>query len=307
MKALSSLLAGLLVMACLTPLTLTAQPQRGQRPGPNPEVRAYLEQEVLPVMKAQREALDTYLSPADQAEVATLRTELKALRQTMRSQREAFRGGQEKGSRPDLTPEQRSQMRDLRDQHLALQDRAEDLAFAYEEEIRTLLDAIKPQAETWREDLDELTGSDRPARPAGAPAGRPPRGSHPGMAHPGMGHPGRMSELGPLRFLNPVGFLLWDPSAPMPVPPLLDERDNLSVTPNPTSNAVTVDFDVAASGPVHIRVLSPSGEVVRDLDAGERAPGRHSQALQLGDLLPGVYVIQVLTTQGAQSQKVKVE
>lgn len=298
MKALSSYLAGLLVMACLIPLSLIAQPQRGQRQGPHPEMRAYLEQEVLPVMTPQRQKLDGYLSPADQVELNQLRTDLRTLRENRPA-----RGRQGGKGRTAMTPEQRDEMRAHRDQRLALHDRAEDLADRYATQIAALLDEIAPQAETWRTDIEALRATHRPERPQGPAAyeDRPYRRGH-GQKGPRQGQ----HRAGPLKFLTPSGFLLWDPANPLPGAGAQDAT-RLSLTPNPAQDAVTVAFTLKTEGPVHLYLVDARGERVRDFDAGRLAAGSHQQRLSLSGLQPGVYVVQLLTPEGTESRKVKVE
>ncbi|RMG74422.1 MAG: T9SS C-terminal target domain-containing protein, partial [Bacteroidetes bacterium] len=77
--------------------------------------------------------------------------------------------------------------------------------------------------------------------------------------------------------------------------------------PNPATDQVDVRYTLESDGPAHLRILSPGGEVIRDLNAGTKSAGDHQVTLDISDLKPGVYIVQLMGTFGTQSQKIRVE
>ncbi|MBC8083967.1 MAG: hypothetical protein H7Z21_12210, partial [Hymenobacter sp.] len=79
---LTKTLALLLVLLATTLATRAGLNRGGRRGADHParrEIKAYVEQNVLPVLRQQRQQLEPQLAPTDQAQLVTYRTELKAL------------------------------------------------------------------------------------------------------------------------------------------------------------------------------------------------------------------------------------
>ncbi|GAB4430012.1 MAG: hypothetical protein OHK0039_48690 [Bacteroidia bacterium] len=270
---------------------LYAQPARSD--DARAQARAYVQEEVLPVVQAQRARLDAHLSADEQTQLADIRSELKALRDN-RPDRGTFGPGH------PPTEAQRAAFRSQRDQHIALMDQVEDLATAHAGEIQTLLDELQPQAEAWRAHLASL-------RPAGAPADSL-RGRHEGRPDPGMGamhhgghhrgghHPGGAH----MRFLSPQGFLLLDPAAGGDM--------GLQLAPNPARTTQQVRFDLPQAGKVSLRILDTNGQVVKTLFTDSyREAGTHTATVATADLRPGIYFYQIDGPTGTQTTKLIVE
>ena len=64
----------------------------------------------------------------------------------------------------------------------------------------------------------------------------------------------------------------------------------LAPSPNPARGAVTLRYEVPASGEVTLVVYDALGREVAVAASGEHAPGRYTAGLTLGPLAPGVYV-----------------
>lgn len=151
-------LISVLVLILLTATASLAQPGHGRRAKLSPEDRsalraditAYLEANVLPVIAPAREQFDAQLSAEEQQTLAETRVALQA----MRAQR-----GPKHGERPS---------REARDAHqeamAALLDPVHDMAAVHAVALRTLFKDLRPQAETWREDLHQIMARYRPER-----------------------------------------------------------------------------------------------------------------------------------------------
>ncbi|UOQ74631.1 hypothetical protein [Hymenobacter cellulosilyticus] len=80
MKATLLNFLSLLLLVLLTGATAQAQGSRPDKPG-RQEIQAYYQANVLPVVRQQRQKLETQLAADDKAQLATYRKELHDLRQ----------------------------------------------------------------------------------------------------------------------------------------------------------------------------------------------------------------------------------
>jgi hypothetical protein len=293
--------------------TATAQPQgMHARPGHNPEARealkSYVQQNVLPVVSEQRDKLDANLSRQEQKELDEIRTDLKALRKEQMAHRKAMREQFGEGERPDETT--REAMREkhyaAQKEHRLLMTRAWAIADAHESEIKQLLEELKPQAETWREEMKEVMAPYRPEMPEGK-GERAGKGRRGGPGHPGMRGQGP-SGTGPggpgmHMMQSPVRFLLFDGELPMEEEGLRRVR----VFPNPASQSNQIDFSLEKAGNVQITILDKNGGLVKTVLRDQLEAGSHSQTIDLSDLEPGLYFFKVKTPEGTISRKVIVE
>ncbi len=317
-KQTFSLIAFLLITA----LGVWAQPpigrglHRGPR-GPVPEeVKAYLQEQVLPVVEAQRAKLDIELSDQELAEVEDIRLGLQALKEEREALRESFkalRESHEGEGRPDIPDELRETMKELGKSHRKLMTRAWAIVDANEAEVEALLEELEPQAEQWREDIHALVkankpegertgrgrnrgeiGERRPQRP-----GRGGRGTFGGQRGPGMGGPGGLMG----KWHHPVAFLLFDAS-------LMEaemEGTGFNVFPNPSSSQSTLEYSIEQSGEVKIDLLDKNGNTLRRLLSTPKEAGSYSLSVDLTDLGPGVYFYQIQTKSGVKTQKILVD
>jgi hypothetical protein len=69
----------------------------------------------------------------------------------------------------------------------------------------------------------------------------------------------------------------------------LPPADSLAVAPNPAGNTARAFYRLAAPAAVRLRLASLSGNLVRDIELGQQAPGSHEAKLDLANLAPGIY------------------
>ena len=81
----------------------------------------------------------------------------------------------------------------------------------------------------------------------------------------------------------------------------------LALFPNPVSNVVNVDFDLAASTDVRIDVLDMTGRVVMSQSIGARTAGDHRVQLNVGSLSTGNYFLNLYTDERAPASKLMVK
>lgn len=283
-----------------------AQADRQSKHAHHQEIRSYIETQVLPVINPQRDKLDAILSPADRQEVSSIQTELQAMRQN----RPKGQRHHKKGEAPSA--EQREAFRDMMKSRRLLMTRAWAVADKYETEIEQLLEEIEPNAAIWKEELGKIKETYRTAleekdgdRPVEHRKGkRDHSGEHGPRGHRGPHH-GRGGMMGMIH--SPVRFLLWDTSA-SPFEGIQQEEFNLfSVFPNPSTGQASISYEIRTAGKVQIQVLDPQGNLVKSIVHQDKAAGQYTEQLQVQELKKGVYIIQIQSEDGVQTQKLVVE
>lgn len=87
-------------------------------------------------------------------------------------------------------------------------------------------------------------------------------------------------------------------------PAPLPTRSSLAQNyPNPFNPATEIAFDVAAGGPVSLRVYDLLGREVAVLVNGERAPGRYRERFDGSGLASGVYVYRLQTAGAVETRR----
>lgn len=274
------------------------------------EINSFIETEVLPVVGAERQALDQQLSAEDQAEIQQIRTELSALKSERMQRHKGMRPprGEE---RPELSEEERAEMRATKKAHRLLMTRAWSIADAYEAEIEGHLESLRPQAEAWKTQLKDLHQAHRPedAQPKRDRSERAE--GHPRRGHRHEGAGGRVGR-GPQRMFqplhSPVAFLLFDPEAPLPEFPQEETASKiLQAFPNPASASTTLRYELPEASLIKIEILDPQGNVLKSNPPVKQAAGVQNTTLSLEGLQPGVYLIRLMSKEGAQTEKIVVE
>jgi len=275
--------------------------RRAERAQLREALQEYHQENILPVLKQQREKLEAQISQEDKALIDELRAEQSAMREKM----QAAKGDPEK-------------MRALRDEMKAHREEMEQmrgLVEKYEADIERLFTGIIDQRQQWREDLRQIHEQYRPERGErarrhrmeGPPPQRQGREGKPGMRrgmHRGMG-PGAGA-------MAPIGkgmFLLLDPDATDPLPfrggQLMPQIDT-EIFPNPARQANTVNYQLETAGEVRIELRDNEGRLVKVLLDEYRAAGEHNLEVDLSGLAAGVYYYTISSPDGQVTKKVVV-
>ncbi len=244
--------------------------------GPHRKMREYIREQVWPVVKSQRQKLESQLAPADKQRLAEIRTELKALRTALKEKRKDLLAGK-KGK--DLSPEQRIE---LRNQMLAaarhsgiekLMLEASGIAARYYDAIQSLLIEMEADRMRWSRDIQALLPENH-------------------------AHKSQMKGLG--RMFSAVGFLLIDPQAELP--DFKPTRES-SVFPNPVSGQFSITFSVEEAGEVTIEIFDARGNSVRKIVQATSA-GEHTLEIPAQDLAPGVYIVKITNGQSVETHRI---
>ena len=290
MKA--TLLSALLVSGLL----LSATPASFAQTAPNSkmadarpahrEARAYVQQNVLPALRTQRQQLEGQLTSADRAQLAIYRTQLHEVRKKGHSLRQSMRPAAgtaaTPGARPALTEAQQQQVQQLRSENKGIMTNVQALAQKYTTDINRLTQALKPQQEKWATDLRAIGSKGQPET----------------AARSGRGH----RRGGPLsHLLRPTAFLLLDPNAPAPAAKV---RVESQVYPNPASATTQLAYEVTKPGAVTVELLDSRGNTLRTVaQDGKQDKGPHTLAVEVADLPAGTYFFKITTRTGAETRR----
>ncbi|MBD2721908.1 T9SS type A sorting domain-containing protein [Hymenobacter armeniacus] len=288
MKRNSLAVLGLSLFVTLaTGLTALAQPQH--RPGGGPgraEVQAYMAANVQPVLRQQRQQLESQLAAEDRAQLATYRTQLRALQAQGQALRQSLHpAGTAPGQRPEPTDAQRQQLhqlhRDMRDIML----KVSEMAQKYDAALTKLAAEMQPQREKWNTDIHAIVLKNA----------TPEQQAH--MARfEWRGHGGQP------RFFRAAKFLLMDANAPAAAAePTLGAT---SFYPNPAAATTQMEYEMKKTGPVSVDLLDATGTKLRPLFTESQAEkGAHAQQLDLHDLPAGTYFYKITTKSGSETKR----
>ena len=277
----------LLLLLAATVAGLARRSPREPRPARR-EIRAYFAANVLPVLRQQRQKLEFQLAAPDRAQLATYRTQLRALKTQGRALRQAVAPtvGSTPGTRPVLTEAQREQAHQLRFQARGILLNVAQMAQKYDLAISQLAQEVQPLKEKWATDIKAIAAKNAtPVQQAKLAAGR------------------RHGSGQLRRFFKPVMFLLLDPNATANAP---GKRGigSTSLYPNPAAATTQLEYEVKKAGPVSVDLLDRDGNKLRTLlPETQQEQGSQRQQLDLSDLPAGTYFYKITTKSGAQTKR----
>ena len=76
---------------------------------------------------------------------------------------------------------------------------------------------------------------------------------------------------------------------------------NLNIFPNPTSNNLTVSFDLDESSQTNLQVINTLGQIVSSSDFGQLSIGKQNLEVKIEDLTSGVYFIRISLEKGEET------
>jgi hypothetical protein len=310
------------------------------------EIRRYVSENVLPLIKEQRNKLDQYLTSDEKAQIQEFRNRLKELR----DERNTFR--KERGTDPlsELTPELREEIMERRKEHRKVHReimfKTYEIVNKHENEIEELLQPIEENIPDWMEDIREIRaetiGQDNTGYERGPKRGQRFRGNGNAGESGGQGYgrgagygrgPGGMGEsggfmgpgamaggrymggpggIGGRRFigfnfpLHPEAFVLFDPEL---VDELFDHEFSVlpTISPNPTNGMVRINLELNESEQVSINLFDRQGTKIRNLLDKTLAEGEHELIFDISDLSQGLYFYHIDLENKVQKGRILVE
>jgi gas vesicle protein len=276
------------IVAMVFSLAMLAQPREGKQPNrhADPEMKTYVAENILPMIKAQRQQFDEKLTDEEKSELDRLRAEILEIRKERREKRQtAGNLGQR------MNAGQKQEMRRLRDQIEEKIEKVEVIAEKHENELIPVLADL-------RNEIRQKMESQCPRQPGCDPQRKMERrnkGNNPETGRRGFGmreHDGFHFE----RILTPVGFLLFDhernPSDMEAMNPD-GELMRLNLFPNPASGSVQVSALLDKPAELKILLVNSDGNVIRELKEQVETSGVYTTEITLDNLNDGFYFIKV--------------
>lgn len=232
--------------------------------GLHDEMKAYAQENIEPVLRPKRAELESVIADEDKAKIAEMRGKMKEKHERHRE----AKGGEgcekacenRKGSEGNNTGHHRRGHGEHHGEMKALVEK-------YDAEMTKLLADLDDEKEKWHADMKAIAakhlGEDVQKR-----------------------HGGRMHHRGPM---SKVHFLLMDPNATSETPAM----DEPTIYPNPAETANNIELDVTKTGNVRIDVLDKDGNFIRTAENKSYEKGKHTIAVNIDDLEPGIYIFQI--------------
>lgn len=87
---------------------------------------------------------------------------------------------------------------------------------------------------------------------------------------------------------------------------LAAEALQLAISPNPATNIAQLGFELPQASAVQLRVFDLQGRLLQQHDAGYLTPGQQLLEVPVGNLLAGIYLVQLQTELGSATLKLQV-
>lgn len=269
------------------------------------ELKAYIDQNVMPVLREQRNKLESKITLQDRQKLEELRKQLAVLQAQRHESRKDFRkeqkGATEKG---EMTEEQRNKMKELRTQMKTIMQSSKEIAKSYSTDIEQLLTPMQSQKEQWKQDIKAICDKYIVNSPDSTRKhGENGRGKH--------GKHGKFRMMAKQHFkeMKPAMFLLIQPSENQIVATesVKESDENTKVYPNPSSNQTTIDFKVKEAGNVNIVLLDTQGNVIKNIMNEHKEKGKYSALIDLSGLREGTYFYKIATPTKTETNRIVVK
>ncbi len=255
-------------------------------------VMAYAKENIFPLVHSQRQKLEPSLSQTDKNTIDELRGVFKESKEEIHSiKKECKENGTPRAECKELIEPLIEAMHDNKEQ-------VRDLADKYSESIEALLEPIKAQAPSWKEDIKELViakvGEDK--------------------AEKVLHHLARRAHF--MHHLHPGKFLMLDPDKEWE-----DHKEEwgdkeewegkkewgkerqLNVYPNPSTKQNTLKYEVLEDGKVVIELYNQQGRLVQTVVNAYKTAGEHSIDVDLSGLQKDMYFYKIIDASGESTQR----
>lgn len=257
------------------------------------EIKSYREENVIPVLQAQRAKLESKISAEDKALISELRA--KHAQRPKRLENPSIEEQKAAKAQFEANKEERQ----------AHKEQIKALLKTYETDIDALYAEIEPQIEEWKSEMKEIAAENRPAD---AKKRQHKKDLAEGKKQGKGGQKARMGERGEKRdpgLISKAAFLLLDPNAPATSTPTMQQAvTEIKVFPNPTFNQNTLSYTVKEAGHLRIELHNESGRLMEVLFEGNKDAGEYQLDVDMSKLRNGVYYYTVMDQKGKQSHKV---
>ena len=273
------------------------------------ELKAYIDQNVMPALREQRNKLESKITLQDRQKLEELRKQLAVLQAQRHDFRKDFRkeqkGATEKG---EMTEEQRNKIKEVRDkikiQMKTIMQSSKEIAKNYSTDIEQLLTPMQSQKEQWKQDMKAICDKYTVNNPDSTH-------KHGGNARGKHGKHGKFRMMAKQHFkeMKPAMFLLIQPSENQVIATeaVKESDENTKIYPNPSSNQTTSDFKVKEAGNVNIVLLDAQGNVIKNIMNEHKEKGKYSALIDLSGLREGTYFYKIATPTKTETNRVVVK
>ncbi|MEL6922482.1 MAG: hypothetical protein AAFO94_00425, partial [Bacteroidota bacterium] len=235
------------------------------------ELETYRDENIAPVMSAQRAKLEPKIDNTDKTTIASLRQEMKAFKNEHKAKRKAHREG--------ATPADRERMRAAKKtMHEAMQDKKaaiKALVEKYDADLTALLAEIKPQQQQWKADMKAIRDKYVPAELRKKHDGEEESpGRHP--KHRGKHRKGKKGNGGHKAGAMKAKFLLMESTGNTDA-----TREalisNVQVFPSPAVDNNTLSYELKTAGRIRVDLVDQQGNVVQTVVDAFREAGTYTE------------------------------
>jgi hypothetical protein len=269
------------------------------------ELKAYIDQNVMPVLREQRNKLESKITLQDRQKLEELRKQLAVLQAQRHDFRKDFhkeqKGATEKG---EMTEEQRNKIKEVRTQMKTIMQSSKEIAKSYSTDIEQLLTPMQSQKEQWKQDMKAICDK----YTANSPDSTHKHGGN-GRGKHGKFGKFRMMAKQHFKEMKPAMFLLIQPSGNevIATEAVKESDENTKIYPNPSSNQTTIDFKVKEAGNVNIVLLDAQGNVIKNIMNEHKEKGKHSALIDLSGLREGTYFYKIATPTKTETNRIVVK
>ena len=246
------------------------------------EIGFYKEQNIEPVMKAQRAKLEAELSAEDKASIAELRTAFQAQKEKMKALK------QQEGERKMKKEAFMELKKGMKTQH----EQLKALTEKYDQEISDLFAEIEEDAQKWKEDIHAIAKKYRNDVKEKEREGERVRGRKGEPKHGRRGY-GKKEHRGFGKNMKKGHFLLMDPTDNTAEAEALLTSADIEVYPNPTNSYTTLTYTVNVAGNYRVELRDERGNVLKVLADGPKETGEYTEEIDLSTVDGGVYYIAI--------------
>lgn len=256
--------------------------------GMKAELKTYRQQNIKPVIGAQRAKLETQLSDTDQATIASLRP----VYETMKSVRTKKKDRNHAEKRP-TREEKEAQRQQFEEKYANEIATLKALVEKYSPQINALRDEIEPQIEKWSIDTKAIIKKHL---------------SDAGIEHPHArkkGHHHNKRDDKAEKVLQgeraKMQFLLLNPVNQNKITNE-EASTTLSVYPNPLVGSGQVKYNVQNAGNIRLELRDESGNLTRVLVNDYRKEGTYTVDIDAKNINTGTYYLLITDHQGTTSK-----
>ncbi|GAB4345564.1 MAG: hypothetical protein OHK0038_25790 [Flammeovirgaceae bacterium] len=258
---------------------------RGKKVRNNPELRkearAYFQENILPVLKKQREKLESQLTEEEKKEIEKLRNEMLGNREERKAMKEKMHKAMDNSDA--LSIQEKAEMFDLFLKGRAKKEELHEVLKKYDDRVLPLLEEIAPQKEKWKEDMKKI------AEKHIGKEGVEEMKSHHHFKH----HFDRKTSK--------IAFILADFEK--------DEKIDkaIKIFPNPANQKATVEYSLQEPDNVEISLSDKEGNILKKLWEGKKDKGDHQLEFDVQSLSKGQYFVIIKSSKKLERKRLVIE